>query len=180
MSRSVYGMVEVFDKKTNLWKAIEVKFCTENNESTADFYLGASSLASAIMGEDDFDFGNEDEDFYAVSKKQKGLNAIESWFNSRVRSSQMKLRTDLSPEVLTFLTPNKEDPYGYTPTNITFTLMDLQTLKRFAKDTSKRAKAFYKYNFSMAENILKFVYRNYQDLSFMSTGNEIRMTVAVF
>ena len=180
MSRSVYGMVEVLNKKTNLWETVEIKFLVNNNETTADFYLGSSSLASAIMGEDNFDFGNEDEDFYAVSKKQKNLNAIESWFNSRVRSSQMKLRTDLSSEVEAFLTPNKDNPYDYTPTNITFTLMDLQTLKRLAKDTSKRAKAFYKYNFSMAENILTFVYRNYQDLSFMSTGSEIRMTVAVF
>lgn len=180
MSRSVYGSVEVRNKKTGLWELLKVKFYTGNDESIADFYLGASSLAAAVTGEDDFDYGDGEEDEYTPSKKQRGLDEIEAWFQKRVSSNTMKLREDFSPELREILAPTKDDPYSFTPTNVTFTYADLQLLKRIAKNTSKRAKNFYKYNFGKIDNILTFVYRNYDDMSFMDTGDQIRMTVYVF
>lgn len=181
MSRSVYGAIEVRDKKTGNWKFLKINFLVDGRESSADLYLGSSSFALAVMGEEDFDYV-EERDESAPSKKERRLNEIDAWFDKRVRDSNMKLRDDFSKELADRLASDSEDPFSYTPTNITFTYGDLQYLKNTAELISKRAANFYEHNFSNIERILEFVSHNYDEM--WSTNNfdnfdTIRMTVFV-
>ena len=178
MSRSAYGAIEVRDKETGKWKFLKINFLVDGWESSVDIYLCSGSFASAIMGEQDFDYV-EERDESAPSKKERRLNEIDTWFDKRVRGSNMKLRDDFSKELADRLTPDSEDPFSHAPTNITFTYGDLQYLKNTAKLVSKRAANFYKKNFSNIERILEFVSRNYGEMWFTDSSDTIRMTVFV-
>lgn len=165
-------------KETGNWKLLKINFLVDGKESSADMYLGSSSFASAVMGEEGFDYV-EERDESAPSKKERRLNEINAWFYKRVRDSNMKLRDDFSKELADRLASDSEDPFSYTPVNITFTYGDLQYLKNTAKLVSKRAANFYKYNFSNIERILEFVSCNYGEMWFTDNSDTIRMTVFV-
>ena len=71
-------------RKTGNWKFLKINFLVDGWESSADIYLCSGSFASAIMGEQDFDYV-EERDESAPSKKERRLNEIDTWFDKRVR-----------------------------------------------------------------------------------------------
>lgn len=176
MSRSVYASVEKFNKVTNKWEFVRTTFLVGGVETTADYYLGAGQVASALLGDEDFDYCENNEDEYSPDKKRSGLREIGLWFDKRMNNSF--LRDDFSPEVVAIL-DRKDELYSYIPRNITFTYADIKLLKQLAKSVSKRAKNYYKANFSDVENLLDFIYKNISALDYSDTGNGLRAVVYV-